>query len=538
MLLRSDVPDTTTDLPLFSMQVTLNLNLRTMVFSAFGFGLLLGVVGRTLGAGVLGSSVFSDVPRGSYYDEAVGQMNAAGILKGSNGKFRPGDLVNRAEFAVSLNRLRSELLGLPLNEGTETPPPPPQSSSVWSEPSGETSSSVTPTSRSRRSKSTSSSSSKSSSSKQAEAGPQGALTFTVEKISIPESAKGVTFGVSRVEGDSDDVSVMFEALEGSAKYNEDFYKNTVELKFAQGEKTKTVQVLFINDEKPECAENFTYRLRDPKNGAVLGKIVGGTVTIIDNETGATGCSGSSSSSTSGGSSTSSSSTSSVAGAGEFNFAASGYAVDEKGGSLNVTMLRAGGSAGTVTVNYATTNGTAQSGSEYSNTTGTLTFAAGETSKSFTVPVLNNTAIGGNKTFKIILSVPTGGSTLGKTKEVTVTIVDDESGVFGSGSIKFSKATYDGTEGQGTIALIVQRVGGAKGVATVSYSTTSGTASGNDFTPISGTLTFQEGEASKELLLPVIQDSQSEGSETVFLNLGTPTGAGALSPMSATVTIYE
>ena len=98
--------------------------------------------------------------------------------------------------------------------------------------------------------------------------------------------------------------------------------------------------------------------------------------------------------------------------GTLQLSSSSYSVNENQGTATITVNRTGGSDGAVAVNYATSNGTATAGSDYTATSGTLTFAAGETSKTFTVPITDDTLVEGNETVNLTLSSPTGGATLG------------------------------------------------------------------------------------------------------------------------------
>ena len=79
----------------------------------------------------------------------------------------------------------------------------------------------------------------------------------------------------------------------------------------------------------------------------------------------------------------------------------------------------------MTVDYATSDGTATAGSDYTDTHGTLTFAAGETSKTFTIPITDDTAVEGNESLVVTLSNPTGGATLGSQNLSTLTIQDND-----------------------------------------------------------------------------------------------------------------
>lgn len=111
-------------------------------------------------------------------------------------------------------------------------------------------------------------------------------------------------------------------------------------------------------------------------------------------------------------------------AGSLQFSAASYAVNENGGSVTITVTRTGGSTGAVSVTYATSNGTAAAGSDYTATSGTLTFADGETSKTFSVAVLDDALDEPDETVNLTLSSPAGGATLG-TSTAVLTITDND-----------------------------------------------------------------------------------------------------------------
>ena len=117
-------------------------------------------------------------------------------------------------------------------------------------------------------------------------------------------------------------------------------------------------------------------------------------------------------------------------AGTLQFSAATYSVAENAGTATITVTRAGGANGAVGVSFATANGTATAGSDYSGATGSLNWADGDAAaKTFAVTISNDTAIEGAETVTLSLSAPTGGATLGSPATAVLTIVDDDAAPF-------------------------------------------------------------------------------------------------------------
>ncbi|MCO8057692.1 Calx-beta domain-containing protein, partial [Acinetobacter towneri] len=98
-------------------------------------------------------------------------------------------------------------------------------------------------------------------------------------------------------------------------------------------------------------------------------------------------------------------------------------INEAAGTATYTVTLSPSSTSTVTVNFATANGTATSGTDYTSTSGTLTFAPGVTTQTITVPILNDHTIESNENYTISLNTP-ANATIG-TGSVTTTIIDDD-----------------------------------------------------------------------------------------------------------------
>src|ERR1044072_3090767 len=85
-----------------------------------------------------------------------------------------------------------------------------------------------------------------------------------------------------------------------------------------------------------------------------------------------------------------------------------YVVDEAAGTVTLTVLKNGAAAGPISVHYATSDGfSATAPGDYTNTSGDLTFAPNETSKQFTVPIVDDAVYEGSENFKVTLSNTTG-----------------------------------------------------------------------------------------------------------------------------------
>jgi len=463
----------------------------------------LGTAATVGAASIAGSSVFRDVPAGSYYDNAIGVMFQKGIIKGyADGRFGPDEYVTRGQLAVMFERLRADLTGQVID----------QSSSVRSRSSRSSSSDASDATSTSRSASSSTSNS---------LNPYGTIRFTSTAYNVNEKDGTATISVVRTGGNQGTVSFDY-ALEAGSATTDDFEIATGTLTF-QGKATSTTFTVKIkNDALTEGLETLKMILSNPTNNASLGAPATAELKITDDETVVS-------------SSTASSASSATPSVG---LSATEYAAADAGGSLTVTVVRAGGTAGAVTVQYATADGTAKSSADYTSTSGTVSFASGEATKTFTIAIAANTSITGNKNFKIVLSNPTGGVTLAP-GTATVVIHDDEVAAFGSGSLKFSRSAYDGFESQGKVEITVQRTGGARGKVTVQYSTSNGTAAaGRDYTAASGTLTFEAGESLKTFIVPITYDTESDGEETVNLLLSSPTsGAELITPSTATLRIY-
>jgi len=143
------------------------------------------------------------------------------------------------------------------------------------------------------------------------------------------------------------------------------------------------------------------------------------------------------------------------GAGILQFSDLWYHITESGGSAFVTVRRTAGTAGAVTVSYATANLTALAGTDYTTASGTLTFTNGQSSNTFAVPIFNDSSPECNEEVRLSLFNATGGAVaIGQTNSV-LQIFDDEtsaSGTIQAASLAATNVASAGDSGSTTATL--------------------------------------------------------------------------------------
>ena len=138
------------------------------------------------------------------------------------------------------------------------------------------------------------------------------------------------------------------------------------------------------------------------------------------------------------------------GPGVFAFKSGENYVDEGGRRAKITVERVDGSNGTVSVDYATVDGSGQASLDYTSKKGTLVFGSGQTTKSFYVNILEDEFQEGDETVRIILSNPRGGAVISADNGANITnlkIVDND---LKSGLIEFGVSEYFFEEASGCL----------------------------------------------------------------------------------------
>ncbi len=198
-----------------------------------------------------------------------------------------------------------------------------------------------------------------------------------------------------------------------------------------------------------------------------------------------------------------------------------WEVSENGGAITLAVERIEGDAGEVRVDYATYDGTAEAGSDYVATAGTLVFSDGVRRREIVVPILQDTLEEDPREgFTVLLFHPQGGASLSSPMLAEVAVIDDD----GFGELEFSASQYTVMETADKAEIPVLRRYGSVGAGTVRWRTQAGTATpGEDYVETTGTLIFATGVVQQICEIPLLDDADMEGPETIQVILYEPEG---------------
>jgi Ca2+-binding RTX toxin-like protein len=218
-------------------------------------------------------------------------------------------------------------------------------------------------------------------------------------------------------------------------------------------------------------------------------------------------------------------------------------------AFTFTVTRAVNTTGINAVNWAVT----ESGASLANATdfaggvlptGTVSFAAGETSKVVTVNVQGDTTVEPNENFTVTLSSPTNGATI--TTATAVGTIQNDDGVT-TPSITLA-SNYSGVSENGKTNLVYtfNRTGDTTSLLTVNFGVSGTAINGDDYvayggafpTPTQGTITFAVGATTAQLALVTSGDTVKEINETIGLTLTSGTGYQIGTPTVVTTTILN
>jgi outer membrane autotransporter protein len=225
----------------------------------------------------------------------------------------------------------------------------------------------------------------------------GTLQFSSQTYNTSEGDSAATITVTRTGGSSGAASVNYSTSDGTASAGSDYTAASGTLNWVDGDsEPKSFAVPILSDSTTEGDETVNLSLSAP-TGATLGSPSAATLNIGDVVATPT--------------------------PGTLQFSSATYTAVETDSAATITVTRVGGSSGAASVNFSTSDGTASAGSDYTAASGTLNWVDGDSeSKTFEVPILNDSVAEGDETVSLSLSGPTG-ATLGSPISAILTITD-------------------------------------------------------------------------------------------------------------------
>jgi Calx-beta domain/Carboxypeptidase regulatory-like domain len=236
-----------------------------------------------------------------------------------------------------------------------------------------------------------------------------APVISINNSSVTEGNTGttnLTFTASLSAASGLPVSVAYATSDATATAGSDYTAASGTLTFSPGVTSRTVSVSINGDLTPEADETFTLNLSNPINATLASSAI--TATILNDDLAPP----------------------------SLQLTQSSYTAAESAAFINISVTRTGDASAPATVKYSTSDttdanyrcdqliGVASRKCDYHIAAGTLRFAAGESTKQFSLSLINDAYVEGPESFTLTLSNPSGAS-LGQNSTASVTITDDD-----------------------------------------------------------------------------------------------------------------
>ncbi len=223
----------------------------------------------------------------------------------------------------------------------------------------------------------------------------GFVEFSSASRTIDETDPNVSVTVRRVGGTNGLVRVPYATIAGTATNGADFTAQSGIITFTAGELgERTVVIPLLDDTLAEGDESFLVSLGAPLGGATWGETSASAITLRENDT-------------------------------AIQFPNTLFYIRENAGTKIVDVQRIGRKTGVASINYVSSNASAEEDLDYVAQAGTLIFGDGETNRQLSISLLDDQLSESNETLTLTLSHPSPGVMLGTNSAVEVTIVDND-----------------------------------------------------------------------------------------------------------------
>ena len=209
-------------------------------------------------------------------------------------------------------------------------------------------------------------------------------------------------------------------------------------------------------------------------------------------------------------------------------------IDEGAGTLEVEVALSNVKGASVTVDYVVSAGTATAGDDFTASSGTLSFAAGELTKVIQIPIVDDNVAEAAETISIALSNPSG-VIFGNPDSAHVTIIDNEP----APKVAFNGSTISLSESAGNAVVELTLSGPSQAPITVEFAAAGDSAkAGEDFEAILQKVIFAPGETTATATIQILPDNIYERDETLLVSLNNVKNGELGAVVNAAVTIEE
>ena len=320
--------------------------------------------------------------------------------------------------------------------------------------------------------------------------------FRINNAALVEGDAGtanMAFTISYT-GTLNNISVDWATADGTATAGADYIASSGTATFtAAGPTSQTIKVPVIGDLLNEANETFVVNLTNPQPPAVADITVPtGTGTITDNDP--------------------------LPSVGINDVSLT----EGNAGTTNMTftLTLSGASGRAVTVRATTANGTATQPGDYTSTNLIVTFPAGTTTQTYSVPIAGDLLNEPDETFFVNLTAPVN-VTIADNQGIGTILNDDPLPTIAINDV----SRVEGNVGTSNMTFTATLSAPSGKIVTVDYATADQTAiAPGDYTASAGTLTFNPGVTTRTFTVPIVGDTLNEFDETFFANLTNPTNA--------------
>ncbi|MCP5098330.1 MAG: DUF11 domain-containing protein, partial [Chloroflexi bacterium] len=317
------------------------------------------------------------------------------------------------------------------------------------------------------------------------------VDFNVDMSAIDEGDGTATVEVTLSNSSNFTVTVNYALSDGTATDGADYSNVPGSLTFAPGETSQSFPVPILEDGIDEVDETIILTLSNATNAALGSSNNPSTLVILDDD-----------------------------GVPDVNFSSFNYTVDEAVVSATITVTLGNASGQPVMVDYASIDGSAKAGFDYTAVAGTLAIPAGTISTTFTVLIINDGIYEATESLMLALSNPVNIS-IGLVQTATLSLLDNESAP--EVGFDISDPSFDESVGTVVVTATLSTISGFDVMVDYESSDDLATA-GEDYTAVNSTLTIPAGQPFASFTLPIIDDALDEPDETLLLTLSNPIGA--------------